>query len=440
MKYIAIIVGKAIAFVGKILGRGSSLPGKIALKIDKNLLSKLKYPEVRIAITGSSGKGGTSSLIANTLKKEHRICFNNAGSNLAWGTTSSFLKNMTITGKIKADYLIMEVDERYTKLIFKDVSPTHIVITNLTKDQPPRQHNVDIIYQEILKGINKEAKIITNMDDPYLRNFAKDLPNTNIYYSLAQNKYSYETQIFENLNIYHCPYCHTFLNYSYYNFEALGKYNCPKCNFTYEEPEIVAKNLDLDNKTITINKKEVLIGGDMLYNAYNTLAAFTTLKDIGLEENYIISSLNELNKKELPVFTANNIEFYPISAKAENATTFNQSIFKVLNDNRPKDIIIGWKEISRRYKHYDISWLYDIEFELLNNNSVNNFYACGIDADNIKRRLILAGIPEAKIITAGDIPSIKDKVIKDKVAIVYGILNFDYIEPFNATFKEDNHD
>ncbi|MCM1053481.1 MAG: MurT ligase domain-containing protein [Ruminococcus sp.] len=440
MKYIAIIIGKLIAFAGKLLNRGSSLPGKIALKIDKNLLSKLKYPEVRIAVTGSSGKGRTSSLIANTLKINHKVCFNNAGSNLAWGTTSSFLKNMSLTGKIKADYLVMEVDERYTKVIFKDVKPTHIVITNLTKDQPPRQHNIDIVYQDILQGINSNAKIITNMDDPYLRNFAKDLPNENLYYSISKNKYSYKNQIFENLNIYHCPYCHALLDYSYYNFETLGNYKCPSCSFKYEEPKAIANNLDLTKKTFTINNKEISIGGDMLYHAYNTLAAYTTLKDLSINENDIIKSLNKLNDVSSPIFINNNKEFYPISAKAENATTFNQSVFKVMQDKRQKDIIIGWKEISRRYKHYDLSWLYDIEFELLNNNYVNKFYACGIDADNIKKRLILAGITGEKIVTAEDIPSIKEDVIKDKVDIVYGILNFDYVEPFNITFKEGNHD
>ena len=35
-----------------------------------------------------------------------------------------------------------------------------------------------------------------------------------------------------------------------------------------------------------------------------------------------------------------------------------------------KDIVIGWKEISRRYKHFDVSWLYDVEFELLNNKTL----------------------------------------------------------------------
>ena len=56
MKSLAIILGKAAIVAGKILKRGSSLPGDIALKIDKKLLTKLELPELKIAVTGSSVK------------------------------------------------------------------------------------------------------------------------------------------------------------------------------------------------------------------------------------------------------------------------------------------------------------------------------------------------------------------------------------------------
>lgn len=441
MKYLAIIVGKILVFLGKLLNRGSSLPGKVALKLDKNIFSKLKYPSVRIMVTGSSGKGSTASLIANTLKdKGVFVCYNEMGSNLDRGILSSLLKNMSLTGKIKADYLVLEIDERYTKEVFKDILPTHVVITNITKDQPPRQFNIDVIYKEILSGINKEATLFLNMDDPYLRNFEQDLKNKIIYYSLAKNKYSYKTQIFENLNIYFCPCCHTFLKYEYYNFETLGRYACPKCDFAHKETNFVGENLDLDKETIEINNNIIQIGGNLLYKAYNTLLAYTVLNDLELSVEEIVNSINKFNQKKESYFKNKEQLFYGLSAKAENAPTFNQSIFKIINDKEKKDIIIGWKEISRRYKHYDISWLYDIEFELLNNGSLNKIYACGIDANNIQKRLILAGIPEEKIVTAENILEIKDKVLDGKAKVVYGVLNFDYVEDFRKAFGEVKND
>ena len=439
MKTLAIIVGKIITFFGFILHRGSSLPGKVALSLDKNLMKKLKYPQIKIAVTGSSGKGSTSKLIAGVLRDlGYKVCFNDAGSNLAWGITSSFIKYSNIFGKVKADYLVIEIDERYAKEIFAEINPDYIVITNITKDQPPRQFNVDIIYEELKESITPDAKIITNMDDPFLRKFEKDLPNTNLYYSLAQNKYSYFHQIFENLNIYHCPYCHAFLEYDYYNFETLGKYHCPECEFFYQEPDVIGKNLDLEAKNFEIEGFKISIGGSKLYNAYNTMAAYTTLKNLGIDQKSLTKSINKLNKSSIEEFRNSAIIFKALSCKAENSTTYNSAIFNVLNDTRPKDIIIGWKEISRRYDHFDISWLYDIEFELLNNASLNKVYACGIDKKNIRARLIFAGIPEDKIIMADTISEIKDIVLSDSVEVVYGILNFDYVLPFTNTFKEDS--
>lgn len=438
MKFIAILLAKMASIGGTMVHRGSSLPGKIALKIDKNLLNKLKYPDIRIAVTGSSGKGSTSFLLAKIFKdKGYKVCFNNMGSNMIGGCTTSFIKNASLSGKIKADVLIVEIDERSTKYLFSKLVPTHVIVTNLTKDQPPRQGSIDIVYKDILKELPESSKIITNIDEPYLRNFEKDTKCQIIYFSLAKNKYSYKKQIFENLNTYYCPYCKEKLEYDYYNFETLGKYHCSKCDFKNDKAKLIASNLDLETETMDINNNVINIGGEFLYNAYNTLAVYTTLKELAWDDKDVANSINKFNNFKSCSYVLGEKQYVPISCKAENATTYNSAIFNVIMNKEKKDIVIGWKEISRRYNHYDISWLYDIEFELLNNEYLNKIYAVGIDALNIKKRLILAGIDEEKIITVDTMLGCKQEILEDDVKFIYGILNFDYIEPFKETFKEE---
>ena len=431
MKTISIFIGKIFALVGKLMHRGSSLPGMMALKVDKKILSKLKYPQIKVIVTGSSGKGSTANLIADVLKDNgYTICFNNAGSNLKYGVTTTCIKNCNLFGKIKKDVLILEVDERYVKEIYQDILPDYLIVTNITKDQPPRQHHVDIILKEIEQNIPSNTQIIVTIDEPYLRNFNLDLPNKMIYYSIDKNKYSYKDQLFENLNIYYCPKCGTKLKYDYYNFETLGKYECSNCDFKWEKPTIIGTNLDLEEGTIEVFNQNISIGGDMLFNAYNTLACFTFLKELNLDEEKIISSINKYNHNKNLEFMKDGKLYKALNCKAENATTYNACVYKTYLDKDLKDVVIGWKEISRRYNHFDVSWLYDVEFELLNNKSLNKIYAVGIDKENIKKRLLLAGIPENKIITANNLEEIKDCIEQSESKKIYGILNFDYMEPF----------
>lgn len=434
MKIISIFVGKIFVIIGKLMHRGSSLPGMMALKVDKKILSKLKYPKTKLIVTGSSGKGSTSSLIADVLiDNGYSICFNNAGSNLKYGVTTACIKNCNLLGKIKKDVLILEVDERYVKEIYQDIKPDYLIVTNITKDQPPRQYHVDIILKEIEHNLPSNTNIIITMDEPYLRNFELDLPNKMLYYSVDKNKYSYKNQLFENLNIYYCPKCGAKLKYDYYNFETLGKYECPKCDFKWIKPKDIATNLDLDKGLIKIDSQILSIGGDMLIHAYNTLAAYTFLKAIGIDSQKVIASINRYNHNKNIEFVKDGKLYKALNCKAENATTYNACVYKTYLDKDLKDIVIGWKEISRRYNHFDVSWLYDVEFELLNNKSLNKIYAVGIDKENIKKRLLLAGIPESKIITADNLSEIKESIEQSKAKKVYGILNFDYMEPFKDT-------
>ena len=58
-RMLAIVVCKLLRFAGKLLGRGSSLPGQFALKVCPDVLGRVKLPSHIIAVTGSNGKTST---------------------------------------------------------------------------------------------------------------------------------------------------------------------------------------------------------------------------------------------------------------------------------------------------------------------------------------------------------------------------------------------
>jgi UDP-N-acetylmuramate-alanine ligase len=171
---LAIIGCKLLAFTKK--GAGSVTPGHLANKIKPDLLEQLHYPRIIVAVTGSSGKGSTTAMINHILTvNNYKVAYNKSGSNLKAGATTAILaKTGIFSKKVKADVLLLECDESYIDQIFPKTKPTHLVITNITRDQPARNGTPYVIYDKILKQIDKSTTLVLNVDDPIVNRFKYD--------------------------------------------------------------------------------------------------------------------------------------------------------------------------------------------------------------------------------------------------------------------------
>ena len=92
--YAAKLTAKIIDLVAK--GRGTNLPGQVALKIDPNFIRNIKGldPEKTIFVTGTNGKSTTTNLIAHVFKSAGvSIAVNLEGANLIGGVVVSLLRN-----------------------------------------------------------------------------------------------------------------------------------------------------------------------------------------------------------------------------------------------------------------------------------------------------------------------------------------------------------
>ncbi len=437
-KVIALTLGKILYFFGNLIGRGSVLPGHIALKIDNDLTKELVLPQTIIAVTGSSGKGSISLMLAKLFKAQgYKVVHNEKGSNLKDGIMSTLIHSSNLLGKIKKDVLIFEIDERYAKYVFPDIKPNYVVISNITRDQPPRNGHFDLVITEIKKALTTDMHLIINADDPLLQVFVtKDQMVT--YYGLDHNKNSYKTSLFENLNLVYCPVCEEKLEYNYYHFENIGDYYCHKCDFKRKLPSYSITNLDYDKSSMTINNKyKIHIPQDILYCVYNTTAAFTTGALVGLDKTKMGIDISEIsnNTKLYDAYLYDNHKIYTLNNKNENSSTFNQSLLFLNRFKGKKTVIIGWKEISRRYKFDDLSWLYDIDFEILNNHDVDTVICVGIHKYDIAARIKNAGIDIANIKTFDDLKTATTYLKTKTKGDIFAILNFDYVEPFNTLMK-----
>ncbi|MBR4514989.1 MAG: DUF1727 domain-containing protein [Lachnospiraceae bacterium] len=440
MNVITLIICKLAMAVLKLTGRGSSFPGELALKLNKKILKYFKLPDRIIAVTGSSGKGSCSSVIAKCFRDQgYKVAHNSSGSNLTAGITALLISRSKLNGRIKDDVLVMEVDERYAKFIFKDIKPDTVVITNLTKDQPPRQGHVDLVYHEINKALKEDMTLILNGDDPYTRKFAlKREFKKVLYFGIDKTADSYTESRYENLIMYYCPKCNKRLDYNYRHIEIYGDYSCPGCDFKRPDIDYRVTKADFDKKEITINGHDVKLPYGMLFGVYNAAAIYACCASCGLDEDKTAKSLSEekADKHIYSEYKQGGRNVYVLNNKNENSATFNQSVWFYNRGKGSKSVIIGWREISRRYGYDDLSWLYDISFELLDDGKLDYVVASGTHAEAVKKRMELAGISDAKIVCEPELSNAVDFLKSKTKSDIYAILNFDYVEPFNTLMGE----
>jgi len=427
-RFFVILTCKLINKISKITGHeGSVIGGYYALKLDKNILNKIHLPKYVIGITGSSGKSSSSELMYNILTQNgYTAVYNKEGSNTINAITSLILNNSTLTGKLKKDALIMELDEGFMKYIFKYFSPTHLMITNITRDQPPRNSHPSKIFECIKNAIPDNTHLILNVDDPFVNRLKINHKGQITTYGIDKNNYSYKNNI-NNLDAAYCPICHTKLEYDFYHYGHIGSYHCPNNDFERGKLDYEAKNIDVDNQLIEINNNKINLPSNFLYTVYFVTGCFALSKSIGLKDEDITNVLNSENikTKRLEIYDFDNRKWQMLVSKNENNLSYKQSLDYLIHQNVEKTIILGFDNSSRRYTENDISWIWDIDFEELNDSKVNKIILIGKFCNDLLLRMTYAGINKDKIILVEDLNDLSEKIKKETKGKIYSMTCFD---------------
>lgn len=407
MKFITILLCKILAFVGKLVGKGSSLPGKFALKLCPDILSRLQLPENIIAITGSNGKTSTVEMVAGILRDAgKKVVYNKEGSNQIEGVTTLLLKNASFSGKVSGDVILLESDERYARHTFKQIKPTIFVITNLYRDQMTRNAHPFHIYNIVKQAVDliPNAKLVLNADDPIVRNFGYGRENVE-YFGMARNGLStLQTDAVYN-DCHYCPRCKAPMHYDFFHYAHLGSYHCTACDYSRPETTYTVDNMDLEAGHILINGNSISLDFASKYNVYNLCAAFASARILGVEDGIITRKLNDFVMKNGRIvrFACGNNEGLMITSKHENSTSYNQSLGYVAAQKEKSTLVIIVDAISRKYYTTETSWLWDISFELLEGSNVERIILSGKYAYDLALRFEYAGITTAEVVVEPDL-------------------------------------
>ena len=443
--FILIIYNRLITLICNIFRRnGSVFPGSLVKKHDKNILKKIKYPKYVIGITGSSGKGSTTSLVSYILSQNgYKVVWNKIGSNLINAAITLILNNTNpFTKKMNADVLLMELDESFISQIFEKNVLTHLLITNITRDQPARNGHPEIILEKIANSIGDNTHVIINADDPFLNRFKYLHHGLITTYGIGKTKYDIKEPINSSVDAAYCPLCNSKLKYAYYHTGHIGKYKCPSCEFGREKVNFEARDVDLEKQIMTINDSIFHINMNIFFAVYYTLAAYTLCKIIGVPDKSIKKYINDkpMKAKRGINLKLDDRNVYMIESKNENNLSYYESLQYIKQCKGKKTIILGFDNVSRRYNLNDLSWLYDVKFELLNDDNIDKIFIIGRFRLDVLTRLKYANISDDKLVLIDNIDNLINKVKTESTGNIYTMVCFDMTAIIKKKLLEESHE
>ncbi|MGE5041764.1 MAG: MurT ligase domain-containing protein [Candidatus Levyibacteriota bacterium] len=362
---LSIALGKTVFMIARIGNRaGSTWPGHIALNLDskfvRNILKKNPHLSI-ILVAGTNGKTTTTKFIEEVLEKSGKKVFRNAaGANLLNGIATALLKRSSLSGKIPYDVAIFEVDENTLPPVLSELSDVScqmsIVLLNLFRDQLDRYGEVNTIAKNWLSSLKNLAdsrkiqgsSLIVNGDDPMLR-FIGENSHLAAYYFGLDEKHMQKKEISSDVDFLYCPYCGTKLTYQKRSYSHLGIFKCPHCSFSHK-------------KTISYPEfPNPMLG---LYNRYNINAAALLLqKEFSVSLPTIKTALVNFSpafgRQEKITYQGKDI-FLLLS---KNPTGFNQSLEAILEEEKNPHILLLLND--RIPDGRDVSWIWDVDFEML---------------------------------------------------------------------------
>ncbi|MCK1213012.1 lipid II isoglutaminyl synthase subunit MurT [Streptococcus uberis] len=391
-----ITAGKTAQTLLKSMGRGSTYPGKLALQFDKNILDTLAKDYEIIVVTGTNGKTLTTALTVGILKEAYgQVLTNPSGANMITGIVSSFLTAKK--GKSGKKIAVLEIDEASLPRITQYIKPSLFVFTNIFRDQMDRYGEIYTTYQLIIDGAKNapEATILANGDSPLFA--SKELVNPVKYYGF--NTEDHEPQLAHyNTEGILCPKCQAILQYRLNTYANLGHYICLNCDF--KRPKLdyqltaltkttnVSSAFDIDGQEYSIN-----VGG--LYNIYNALAAVSVAEFFGLSPEQIKAGF----EKSRAVFGRQ--ETFSIGDKSctlvliKNPVGASQALEMIKLADYPFSLSVL---LNANYADgIDTSWIWDANFELIQEMDITEINAGGVRHSEIARRLRVSGYDSSKI-------------------------------------------
>jgi lipid II isoglutaminyl synthase (glutamine-hydrolysing) len=412
-------VGAASRASGR--GGGTTLPGRLLLRLDPEAIARLGAGLDRGAtlISATNGKTTTAGMLAALLDAEgRRPVHNRAGSNMTWGIATALLEQ-------GGDEGLFEVDEAWLPRVAAQLDPSLIVLGNLFRDQLDRYGETEALAEEWGKAVadrTGRTRFALNADDPLVADLGRDAEarrRQGVVYFGIDDEAQAPPELQHAFDAKHCRRCGHPYSYQRAFVGHLGHYVCPNCGADRPQADVAATRIELrgmrgSSLTVRTPAGELAIELRLpgLYNVYNALAAIAAALELGVEPSRIPPALADAEGAFGRVETV-TVDTKQISILLVKNPAGTNEVLRTLKLEADEDELDLWIGLNDRIADgRDISWVWDADFELLA-GKVRKATCAGTRAPEMALRLKYAGWPEGSIAIEPQVEPALDRALAE---------------------------
>jgi lipid II isoglutaminyl synthase (glutamine-hydrolysing) len=417
-------LARAVGSAARLTGHGgTSLPGKVMLRMDRDAIARLAagLPRGSALVSATNGKTTTAALAASIFDRAGIATVHNvAGANMAGGIAAALLRR-----RAGAQLGLFEVDELWLAEVAAALEPRAIVLGNLFRDQLDRYGELETIGERWAALVARApGALVLNADDPLIADLGRDRPAA-LYFGIEDAGVASAAGLAHASDSTHCRRCGARYRYSRVYVAHLGVYECPSCGARRPQPAVSAAAIALDGlrgarfELRTPDARvEVHTALPGLYNVYNALAAAALATAEGIDAATVAAGLGaaaavfgrgervRVGSRELSILLIKN----PAGA--------NEVLRLLGSQDGPHDVLaILNDEIA---DGRDVSWIWDADFETLAPR-IGRLTCSGTRSAEMALRFKYAGVPTAQISVQGDLDGALDGALAGAGGPLYAL-------------------
>jgi UDP-N-acetylmuramyl tripeptide synthase len=443
-----LLLARTVGALSRLRGGGTSVPGKVLMRLDRDAIGALgaRLPRGSILISATNGKTTTAAMAASIFRRAGvSVVYNRSGANMAGGIATALLRGARRRGGMTGELGLFEVDELWLDAVAAQLHPRAVLLGNLFRDQLDRYGELEVIAESwehalgggrspspgktSASGASQCPQLILNADDPLIADLGRERPDA-LYFG-AQDDSLALPGMAHAADAKHCRRCG-----APYVFEAvylghLGHYHCPSCGQARPEPTVIATDVILEGVRAArfrlhtpVGEAEVALSLPGLYNVYNALAAAALASALEVDLEHIVAGLQST---EAAFGRAETVTLTVPDGKSRSSAQEARRELRIMLVKNPA----GANEVLRTLaiepgEHdllgalndniadgRDVSWIWDADFELLAGR-VRRATCSGSRAPELAMRLKYAGIDPARIRVQPDLALALREAVADR--------------------------